>query len=282
MTAPNRRGVAILTAIGVLVIFGLLSSVFAAHMRLESAYTLRDAENLQAHYLAVAGVEDAIARLKSDSLDVDAYNDGWWSGESPEMIPLGNGGYTVRVSDESARINVLSASPQTLSAMVGGDKEAVAAIDNYRSAGRLFTVDDLSGADISADALSRVTELGTTLGDGKISINTAGADVIAALTGMDSNAARLVIDFRKGADGVEGTRDDFVFESPGDLAKVPGLTTVRIAPAISLLKKNSGIFRVESIGSVYVGRRVVSNERITAVLHRDEEGAIRTLSWESS
>jgi len=282
MTAPNRRGVAILTALGVLAILGILSSVFAAHMRLESAYTFRDAHDLQAHYLAAAGIEDAIARLKSDSLDVDAYNDGWWSGESPEMIPLGNGGYTVRVSDESARINVLSASPQTLSAMVGGDKEAVAAIDNYRSAGRLFAVDDLSGAGISADALSRVTALGTTIGDGKISINTAGADVIAALTGMDSNAAQLVIDFRKGADGVEGTRDDFVFESPGDLAKVPGLATVRIAPAISLLKMNSGIFRVESIGSVRIGRRVVSNERITAVLHRDEEGTIRTLSWESS
>jgi hypothetical protein len=48
------------------------------------------------------------------------------------------------------------------------------------------------------------------------------------------------------------------------------------------LKMNSSVFRVESVGSVYVGKRIVSNKKIVAVLHRDENGKINILSWENS
>ncbi len=282
MRATDQRGVAILTALGVLVILGLLSSVFLAHMKLEAAYAERDAKNLEAHYLAVAGVEDATARLKADSPLVDAYTDDWWLGDSPEMIPLGDGGYTIRVMDESARMNVLSATPQALSAILGGDKEALAAILNYRSSNRLFAVEDLSAAGIGADAYSRAVALGTVLGDGKININTANADVIAALPGMDPSVAQMVIEFRRGADGIDGTEDDFVFGAPADLAKVPGLTPVRTAPVIPLIKVNSNIYRVEAVGSIRKGTRVVSNSKVTAVLSRGADRNVSILSWEGS
>ena len=283
MRMAEQKGVAILTALGVLVLLGLLSSVFLAHMRLEAAYTKRDAQELKAYYLAAAGVEDAIARLKADPPMVDAYSDEWWPGAAPGITPLGDGGYTLTVTDESARVNVLTASAQVLSAILGGDNEAVAAITgDYRSSNRLFSIDDLSGAGFSADALSRVMALGTTLGDGKININTASVDVVAALTGMDAETAQLVIEFRRGPDGVEGSEDDFVFASSADLAKVPGLTSLRTNPVVPLLKMSSDIFRVESVGSVHIGRRVISNRKITAVLHRDSNRNISILSWESS
>ncbi|RJP75290.1 MAG: hypothetical protein C4532_00755 [Candidatus Abyssobacteria bacterium SURF_17] len=271
-----------LAALGVLVILGLLASVFLAHMRLETAYAARDANNLKAHYMAVAGVEDVIARLSADSPVVDAYSDAWWPGDSPEMIPLGDGGYTLTVQDESARINVLSASPQTLSTILGGNREALAAIVDFRSSAKVFAVEDLGSAGIGADALTRAIALCTVLGDGKVNVNTASADVIQALPGMDANAAQATVEFRRGADGQEGTRDDFVFAAPDDLAKVPGLTPLRVAPSLPLIKVNSNIFRVEAAGSVRLGTRVVSNKRVIAVLERKDGQNVEIISWESS
>ena len=57
--------------------------------------------------------------------------------------------------------------------------------------------------------------------------------------------------------------DDFVFAVPEDLAKVPGLTQLRTAPAIPLIKVNTNIFRIESVGSVQKGNRRISNKKIT-------------------
>ncbi len=282
MRAVDRKGVALISAMGVLVVLGVLSSVFSAHMRLLSAYSAKDMQEFKAHYLAVAGVQDAISRLRADSPKTDSHSDSWWTGESPEMTPFGEGGYTLTIKDETALINVEKASPQMLSAMLGGDKEALAEVVKRRLSGRVFNVADLSGAGLSADALSRVMALGTTLGDGRVNINTANADVIAALSGMDADAAGLIVKFRNGADGIEGTADDRAFTRAKQLNKVRGLTAVRTAPAIPLIRTNSNIFRVESVGSVFKGPRLVSNKKITAVMRRDGNGKVSIISWESS
>ena len=282
MREADQRGVALLTALGVMVILGLLGGVFLAHMRLEMAYGKRDANRLKAQYLAHGGIEDAIARLEVDSPQEDSYTDNWWMGASPAMTPLGEGGYTLTVTDECARLNALTASPQTLSAILGGDKEALAAILNLRSSKKIFDVEDFRGANLNADALSRITTLCTVLGDGKVNINTASADVLAALPGMDQKASQMIVDFRKGPDGVEGTADDFVFASPEDLAKAPSLTPVRVAPVIPLVKVNSNIFRAEAVGSVYEGQRVAGRRKVTAVLERDSNHVVEITSWQGA
>ena len=186
------------------------------------------------------------------------------------------------VTDECARLNVLTASPQMLSSILGGAKEDVAKALTYRSAATLFTVEGLAAADLGADALSRVKTLGTTVGDGKVNINTVGADVLAALPGMDAKAAQLVIEFRKGPDGVEGSEDDFVFSAPRDLAKVPGFESARTAAVIPLIDVKSKFFRVEAVGKLYRGARVVGNKRIVAVLYREDNRNVSIRSWESS
>jgi type II secretory pathway component PulK len=169
-----------------------------------------------------------------------------------------------------------------LDTLLGGEKESLATLLEFRSSTTLFAVEDLHGAGLGAVSLSRLLALGTTLGDGKININTANADVIAALPGMDAETAQLVVEFRAGTDGVEGTNDDFVFSKSEDLAKVPGLTPLRSAPAIPLIKVNTDLFRVESVGSVFKGKRILSNKKITAVVRRDETGKISIVSWENS
>lgn len=282
LRAGTQKGVAMISALGVLLILGLLTGVFSAHMRLQSAYSAKDAQDFKAHYLAVAGVQDAIARLETDSAETDSYTDDWWMGEPVEMTPLGEGGYTLTITDESALINVATASAQTLSALLGGDKEATAAVVEFRASKPPFVVEDLASAGLPADALSRVIALGTTLGNGKVNINTVGADVIATLPGMDADAAQLLIDYRRGPDGIDGTGDDRIFARPRDIQKITGLAPVRTAPTIPLIKVRSNIFRVESVGSIYRGTRLVANEKITAVLSRDGNRNVTVISWESS
>ncbi len=282
LRAENQKGVAMISALGILIILGLLAGVFSAHMRLQSAYSAKDLQAFKAHYIAVAGVQDAIARIEADPAHSDAYTDAWWTGESPEMTPLGEGGYTLTIADESALINVATASAQTLSALLGGDKEATAAVVEFRASKLPFVVEDLVAANLPADALSRVTALGTTIGGGRININTAGAAVIAALPGMDAEAAQNLVDYRKGPDGIAGTGDDRVFTEPKDIQKIPGLTPVLTAPTIPLIKVKSAVFRVESVGSVYRKDQLVANEKITAVLRRDKNNDVTIISWESS
>ncbi|GAB4346848.1 MAG: hypothetical protein Kow0099_28440 [Candidatus Abyssubacteria bacterium] len=288
MSATSRSGVAILAALGVLAILGILASAFLAFMRLEQAFAMRDAHQLKAHYLAVAGVQNAIALLEADDPDIDALTDSWWLGNAPDPMPMGEGGYTLTISDESARLNVISAPPQALSAMLGGDKEAVASLVNFRSAFTPFSVEDFVGANLGAEAYSRLIALGTVHGDGRVNVNTANADVLAALPGMDNETAQRIVDFRNGPDGIEGTNDDFVFAAPSDLAKTPGITPVRLAPALTMMKVNSDIFRVHAVGSVHARTdrpehvRVVANKKISALLQRGDNTTIMITLWESS
>ncbi len=280
MLSRNDKGVALLTALGVLVILALLGSVFLAHMRLETVFAGRDAQQLKAYYLAIAGIEDAVTRLSADSTTVDAATDSWWTGPSAKFAPLGEGGYKLVISDEASRIDVLTASPQILGTLIGGNKEALASILNFRSSHKIFSIDDFVGAGLDQSVSARLKTLGTVLGDERVNINTAGADVLAALPGMDAATGQLVVEFRKGPDGVEGTRDDFVFSAPADLVKVPGLTPLRVAPALPFVKVNSNLFSVESVGSVQRGVRTVSAKTIRTAMRRDANGRIHIDSWQ--
>jgi type II secretory pathway component PulK len=278
----SQGGVAILAALGVLVILGLLTSAFAAHMRLQSAMSSLESKEFKAHYLAMAGIQDAIARIKADAVGTDSYADGWWVGNSPKPVALGEGRYTLKVTDESTRLNISTATPQMLSGLLAGDKEATAAVAEFRAVDLPFVIEDLAGANIPADSFSRLIDLGTALGDGKVNINTAGADVIAVLPGMDSDTAQFVVDYRRGPDGTDATDDDHIFVKPIDILKVPGLSIVRTAPAIPFIKVGTEVFRVESVGSILRGERTVANKKIIVFLGRDENRNVKIISWESS
>lgn len=56
----------------------------------------------------------------------------------------------------------------------------------------------------------------TPFSDGKININTADANVLQLIPGVDDATAESIIKTRAGPDGVEGTEDDTPFVSTGD------------------------------------------------------------------
>ena len=60
----------------------------------------------------------------------------------------------------------------------------------------------------------------TPFSTGRININTADANVLQMIPGVDENIAQDIIKARSGPDGVDGTADDTPFRNPGELGKV--------------------------------------------------------------
>ena len=56
----------------------------------------------------------------------------------------------------------------------------------------------------------------TPFSDGRININTADANVLQLIPGVDETTAEAIIKTRAGPDGVDGTEDDTPFQNTGD------------------------------------------------------------------
>jgi type II secretory pathway component PulK len=68
----------------------------------------------------------------------------------------------------------------------------------------------------------------TVYGAGKLNLNTAAPDLLAALPGLDEAAAARIMAWRAGPDGVFGTQDDRVIAGGADLGKIEGLTPQQV------------------------------------------------------
>jgi len=68
-----------------------------------------------------------------------------------------------------------------------------------------------------------LVEIFTPFSSGKININTADANVLQMIPGVDAAMADTIIKQRAGPDGVDGTEDDIPFQNVNQLAAIPGL-----------------------------------------------------------
>lgn len=62
-----------------------------------------------------------------------------------------------------------------------------------------------------------LVDIFTPFSSGKINVNTANANVLQMIPGMDAAMADAIIKQRAGPDGMDGTEDDIPFSSPGQL-----------------------------------------------------------------
>jgi general secretion pathway protein K len=63
-----------------------------------------------------------------------------------------------------------------------------------------------------------LVEIFTPFSSGKINVNTADANVLQMIPGVDAAMADAIIKQRAGPDGVDGTEDDTPFRDPGQLS----------------------------------------------------------------
>jgi DNA uptake protein ComE-like DNA-binding protein len=88
-----------------------------------------------------------------------------------------------------------------------------------------------------------LVDLFTPFSLGKININTADANVLQLLPGVDSTVAASILKFRAGPDGSEGTEDDTPFQNVNQLAAA-GIDPAVAAQAARLCDVRSTTFKV--------------------------------------
>ena len=69
-----------------------------------------------------------------------------------------------------------------------------------------------------------LVDIFTTVGGAQVNINTASADVLQLIPGMDENMAFDIVMTRAGFDGMDGTEDDIPFTRIQELSMVPSIT----------------------------------------------------------
>jgi general secretion pathway protein K len=115
-----------------------------------------------------------------------------------------------------------------------------------------------------------LVDLFTPISLGVININTASAQVLQLIPGIDPSLAQAIVTTRAGLDGVEGTEDDVPFRSAGDLMHVPGMPP-------GILQLATGMFTTRSVTfEVLVDARIGQYRRqYVGVLRRNSALAAR-------
>lgn len=149
-------------------------------------------------------------------------------------------GEEIKFIDEGALINVNLASIDVLTRLTGLDDDLAENITE--STRRPFKRKEelLLVKGITKDAYNQFKDLVTVNGAGKININTAQGNVLAAL-GLDEELVDIILRYRAdslGSDGERGTEDDGAFTSQGailsDLQKFSNLSLRQEQDMISL------------------------------------------------
>lgn len=135
---------------------------------------------------------------------------------------------------------------------------------------------------VSHDLFEKIKPFVTVYTDGKVNFNTAPAEVLQGL-GLGPGLSEKVIEFRKGLDRKEGTKDDEIFQHvegipPAISAAVP-FSPEEFAQMANVISSGnvvvrSDLYRIYSTGRLIRGNRV-SETRVTAVV--DRKGSI--LYW---
>lgn len=205
-----KRGMALVAAIGMLVIFAMLGTAYIGYMTIEYDEAGIELHEIRAQHLAAAGVDAAIAQIQ------DAIK----RGEAPQpeyLVSLatyrqeatGQGSYTqtvrVRVTDESARVNLNYAPPALLRAL-GFSENGAQGLADYRAAGKrlasfesLRTDGLLDGAGYQALDASRFTVYtgtDTRQPHSYLNLNTAPPAVLAAIFAINESEANALADKR--------------------------------------------------------------------------------------
>jgi general secretion pathway protein K len=111
----------------------------------------------------------------------------------------------------------------------------------------------------------------TIYGEGQVNINTVDAATLVAL-GLSSDLAQRIIEFRRGDDGMEGTEDDNIFKTVGEIRNIGSLFTneaeqINRLTSLNVLSVKSNTFRINSTGIIKKGNRSLKN-RIVCVVQR--------------
>jgi type II secretory pathway component PulK len=238
----REGGFALIAVLLVMAMVGVIGAEFAYSMRLEAASVRAYKDSLVGAHLAEAAVEQAIREIAGDGVYVATDDDGvltfYTRDRRPlkrlprEKVPLGNGHFSYRLTDEEARLNVNTATPDRVSRLfeaLGIDKierdGIIASIQDWRdpnedhrlngaesedtylklpvpyrsknanfdSVNELLQVKGVTPAMLAGvDGKPGLADVVTVKTPGQVNINTAGPLVMRALNLSDAEYTEIV------------------------------------------------------------------------------------------
>jgi len=128
----------------------------------------------------------------------------------------------------------------------------------------------------------KIADIITVYGEGKVNINTANQRTFCAL-GLSSDLADRVVEFRRGEDGIDGTEDDYVFNTVAEIRNIGPLFTEEAMEINSIVSLNaltvqSNVFRINSTGRIEKSSYSLQRSIVSVIEILQKEGP-KTLYW---
>jgi general secretion pathway protein K len=277
----NPKGIALLTVLWVLTILMVIALSFTYLARTETYSTLYFKEGIENKFLAEAGIERGIMELFYRQKYLPAKvllegNEVWKTDGTPYTMSLGDGTYTVKIFDESGKID-LNSSPENLlrnlvnSLGVEGaeldtivdciqdwrDKDDFVRLHGAESDYYLSLPNPYKAKNAAFDTLEELLMVkgvtrelcfgsGKKKGliefltvqnkTGKINANAAPREVLMALPGMSAEVAKAIIEYRQ-------TQEIKVIQ---EIVPLLGTNQAQIMQFLSIAP--SGTFTIEAVG----------------------------------
>ncbi|MBL7106090.1 MAG: general secretion pathway protein GspK [Phycisphaerae bacterium] len=91
-----------------------------------------------------------------------------------------------------------------------------------------------------------LTDMFTVYGDSTVNINTAPANILAALVAIEQQTVDAVLNYRSGPDGSLGTDDDMPIEKTEDIFNIPGISDIQLELLTQYCCFDSDTYRIFS------------------------------------
>lgn len=169
--------------------------------------------------------------------------------------------------DEQDRVNLNTVDANTLAQVPGFDLGTAEDVIRHRNqVGSFQNVDEIRNARVfTLDEVKQIVDQATITNDtilrGVVNVNTARAEILALLPGMDSNKAQAIVSRRSSSQTAQGE----AFDSIGDLLDVAGVDENTFKQVANYVTYRTQVFRVNASGIAPDGQTLA---RVTAVLDR--------------
>jgi len=246
--------------------------------------------NIQASFLARAGIEKAIQTLRHDNPGFDSLNESWHNNSDAfKDVALDRGFFSVSYEtgdqkayglvDEESKININTASKKMLKRLGKLNTDKVKKIIKSRRKATFRKPSELVTRGIirreAFEGPEGLKNYITVWGKGKININTASEEVLLAVPGFYIKEVGKILSFRRGTDGIPGTNDDGVFKSIDELRNLYGM---KFKVPKNMFTVNSSNFYILSKGFISK-KRPLGKKTITSVVERNQ-GKMSIVYWE--
>lgn len=274
----EAKGAVLIITIWVLVILVILAGGLARAVSTEIRWVGYLERRLLSLNLAKAAIRRAALEQEKDiAPDYDSI----YELQKEQLKELGRGKFIYSIVDEESKININTVSRELLTALPGIMPETAKNIYESKPFSLIEEILLLEG--ITDEEFSSFRDFITVYSDGKVNINTAGAEILRIL-GLEEDLIEIIERFRKGDDDELASEDDRIFKSTGsilsDLREFTILSPEQSQQIIGLLSKNLLTVQSENL-RVDIQTEVDNkpNKKFSVVLKQSEE-EMRVVRWE--